>query len=450
MASESLLVSEVVPAAPREIFSAWLDTNTHSAFTGETANIEPFVGGSHSAFNGYATGRFVRLEKDHVIAATWRSTEFPDDAADSHIEVTLEETVGGTTLTLLHTDIPDGLAEQCRDAWIKYYLVPLRQHFAARADADNVDDEVRVVVTTEDPEEATDDLDDAVSETGNGGPGSDGRGSSRGRNGVASRAEVATPADDIDGDEDENEDEGPSARESERRSPRPAGAKTAEPTRSGSSDRSPAAVKPVRPAMAAKGTSKAETPARAKVAPPMQRASSEETGRTGKAASAAKMSSKAAPATKPASTSKPASATKAAPVTKPASATKAAATPKPKGAAAAGKGVKTKSVAGGRTKAKALAPSAKSRTAGVGNKPGRPAATAASGARAARPAKSTRAKAGKSRSAMTAAGKAARKPGARAAAKKTRAAAKGSVKAKPPVKRTPAKKTAKRGSRPRR
>jgi len=432
MASESLLVSEVVPAAPREIFSAWLDTNTHSAFTGETANIEPFVGGSHSAFNGYATGRFVRLEKDHVIAATWRSTEFPDDAADSHIEVTLEETVGGTTLTLLHTDIPDGLAEQCRDAWIKYYLVPLRQHFAARADADNVDDEVRVVVTTEDPEEATDDLDDAVSETGNGGPGSDGRGSSRGRNGVASRAEVATPADDIDGDEDENEDEGPSARESERRSPRPAGAKTAEPTRSGSSDRSPAAVKPVRPAMAAKGTSKAETPARAKVAPPMQRASSEETGRTGKAASAAKMSSKAAPATKPAS------------------ATKAAATPKAKGAAAAGKGVKTKSVAGGRTKAKALAPSAKSRTAGVGKKPGRPAATAASGARAARPAKSTRAKAGKSRSAMSAAGKAARKPGARATAKKTRPAAKGSVKAKPPVKRTPAKKPAKRGSRPRR
>lgn len=156
MASESLLVSEVVPAAAGDIFSAWLDTETHSAFTGENARIEPFVGGAHSAFNGYATGRFVRLEKDHLIAATWRTTEFPESAPDSHIEVTFEETAGGTTLTLLHTEIPDGFAEQYRDAWIKFYLLPLREHFAAAGADDIATDEVRVVVTRDESDDEAD------------------------------------------------------------------------------------------------------------------------------------------------------------------------------------------------------------------------------------------------------------------------------------------------------
>lgn len=411
MASESLLVSEVVPAAPDEIFSAWLDTNTHSAFTGETANIEPFVGGSHSAFNGYATGRFVRLEKDHLIAATWRSTEFPDDAADSHIEVTLEETVGGTTLTLLHTDIPDGLAEQCRDAWIKYYLVPLRQHFATRADADGVDDEVRVVVTTEDPEDATDALDDGVSDAGKATPRAGGRGSARGRNGVASHAESAGMDAESD-DEEDDEDNGDESDENARtaRKGDEATTKTAAP-KGGGSSQSAAKTKGVAPTSKAVPSSKAAAPAKTQ----------------SKAAAPAKTTSKTAPAAR--TTSKaaaPAKTTsKAAPAARTTSKTsKVATSPKTK---AAGPGAKK-----GR-----LAPTSKKSA-------GRKTVSASSGARTKRPAQTTKAKAAKGRTAMAASSKATRKPATQLAAKKKNAASKPSPKA------VRGKKTAKGGARQRR
>lgn len=400
MASESLLVSEVVPAAPREIFSAWLDTNTHSAFTGETANIEPFVGGSHSAFNGYATGRFVRLEKDHLIAATWRSTEFPDDAADSHIEVTLEETVGGTTLTLLHTDIPDGLAEQCRDAWIKYYLVPLRQHFATRADADGVDDEVRVVVTTEDPEEATDALDDGVSETGKGASRAGGRASARGRNGVASHAESAGMDDLEDEEEEESDASEASARSARNDDEDDDEPKTATPMRGASSQRT-AKTKDVAPPGKAAPSRKAAPPVKAasKATPPVKT--------VGAKAAAAKMPSRPAAPTKAATTSKAATSK---------AATKAATTRPAKG----GTPPKTKAVASGAKKGRLAAPSKK--------KAGRKAVGATPVARSKRPARAAKAKAAKGRGAMAASSKPTRKPATRLAAKKKSAAAKPSPK----------------------
>ena len=53
MTNESILISEVIPATPQRIFSAWMDSAEHSAFTGDEAVVVPEVGGEHQSAGGY-------------------------------------------------------------------------------------------------------------------------------------------------------------------------------------------------------------------------------------------------------------------------------------------------------------------------------------------------------------------------------------------------------------
>ena len=131
-ATETVLVSEVIPASRHAIYAAWLDTRQHSAFTGDTAVIEPAIGGRHSTFGGYASGTMLELEPHRRIVQSWRSTEFPEGSPDSRLEVTLEDTAGGTLVTILHTQIPAGQGDRYKDGWIQYYLEPLKRYFSKR------------------------------------------------------------------------------------------------------------------------------------------------------------------------------------------------------------------------------------------------------------------------------------------------------------------------------
>ena len=133
MTYDSLSVSEVIPARPERIYEAWLSSDEHTAFTGDKALVEPFVGGKHSSFDGYSVGQTVELQPGRRIVQTWRSEDFPVGSPDSRVEVTLEETVGGTMLTILHTEIPSGQGSQFRDGWLKYYLEPLKTYFVGAA-----------------------------------------------------------------------------------------------------------------------------------------------------------------------------------------------------------------------------------------------------------------------------------------------------------------------------
>jgi uncharacterized protein YndB with AHSA1/START domain len=130
VANESILISEVIPATPQRIFSAWLDSAEHSAFSGSEAVVDPAVGGEHRAADGYIRGRTLELNDGSRIVQSWRTTEFPADSPDSRLEITLEPTLGGTLVTLLHTDIPSGQSDRYREGWNEYYLSRMKQYFA--------------------------------------------------------------------------------------------------------------------------------------------------------------------------------------------------------------------------------------------------------------------------------------------------------------------------------
>jgi len=122
-------MSVTIPASPTEIYEAFLDSRKHTAMTGARASIDPTVGGEFTAWDDYISGTTVALEPSHRITQRWRTTDFPTNASDSLLEIILEETHTGTKITLKHTNIPEGQAEQYRDGWREFYFEPMKRYF---------------------------------------------------------------------------------------------------------------------------------------------------------------------------------------------------------------------------------------------------------------------------------------------------------------------------------
>jgi hypothetical protein len=61
---------------------------------------------------------------------SWRTTQFTDEQEDSIVTLTLEEVEGGTLLTLVHSNVPDGQTSYEQGGWQEYYFEPMKEYFA--------------------------------------------------------------------------------------------------------------------------------------------------------------------------------------------------------------------------------------------------------------------------------------------------------------------------------
>lgn len=127
--AETIRVSNLVLARPEQIYDAWMSSGGHSAMTGSDAEVEPRVGGAFSAWDGYITGRTLELDRPRRIVQAWRTSEFPSDAPDSLLVVTLTPTTEGTTVEIQHSEIPDGQGARYRQGWEEFYFMPMKDHF---------------------------------------------------------------------------------------------------------------------------------------------------------------------------------------------------------------------------------------------------------------------------------------------------------------------------------
>jgi uncharacterized protein YndB with AHSA1/START domain len=128
--AESLRLVTVLSAGRERLYRAWLDSDEHSHFTGSKAEIDPQVGGSFTAWDGYIQGVTLELEPYQRIVQSWRTTDFPEGSPDSRLEVLFDEVKQGTQITLIHTLIPDGQAKGYEDGWCDYYFTPMEAYFA--------------------------------------------------------------------------------------------------------------------------------------------------------------------------------------------------------------------------------------------------------------------------------------------------------------------------------
>ena len=130
--SFSFTLIDTIPATPRQIYDAWLDSRGHTAMTGSAAEATAIEGASFTAWGGYITGRNLTLEPSRRIVQSWRTTRFTANDPDSLIEVLLEPTAEGSTLTLHHTDVPDGHTGYQHGGWQEHYFEPMKRYFAVK------------------------------------------------------------------------------------------------------------------------------------------------------------------------------------------------------------------------------------------------------------------------------------------------------------------------------
>ena len=122
-------LSILLTASPEKIFRGWISTEGHAAMTGSPATVEPEVGGSFTAWEGYISGKTLEMKPYTRIVQAWRTTEFPEGCADSRVEISLEAVEGGTKITLIHSDIPEGQADSYKKGWEESYFAPMKRYF---------------------------------------------------------------------------------------------------------------------------------------------------------------------------------------------------------------------------------------------------------------------------------------------------------------------------------
>ena len=121
-----------LPTTPAAVYRMLTDPIEHGAFTGTECSGEPVEGGAFTASSGYISGRYETLEQDHLIVASWQTTEWPRGAPASRLEFVLEGVDGGTELTMTHAELPPTQAEDYRQGWLDHYWTPMRAALAGK------------------------------------------------------------------------------------------------------------------------------------------------------------------------------------------------------------------------------------------------------------------------------------------------------------------------------
>ena len=128
MAQRTFDMQVTFPVSPDQLYSAWLDSHLHSDMTLGEAHCSDRVGESFTAWDGYITGKNLRLEPNQLIIQSWRTMDFLEEDPDSRLELRFEPAGEGCLLTLIHSDISDGQRDY-EQGWEDHYFTPMKAYF---------------------------------------------------------------------------------------------------------------------------------------------------------------------------------------------------------------------------------------------------------------------------------------------------------------------------------
>jgi uncharacterized protein YndB with AHSA1/START domain len=131
---DSFQLEMIVAAEPQRVFSAWMDSREHAAFTGGgEAVVEPWAGGRFIAWDGYIHGILLGVDEGRRIVQTWRTVEFPPESRDSRVVMEFDPVRGGTRVVVRHSDLPPSHVKKYEKGWTEHYLKALARYFAKGA-----------------------------------------------------------------------------------------------------------------------------------------------------------------------------------------------------------------------------------------------------------------------------------------------------------------------------
>jgi activator of HSP90 ATPase len=117
---------------PTQIYDTFLSSKGHSEMTGGSAKMSDKVGGKFTAWDGYITGRNIKLLPGEKIVQAWRTSEFSEKTEDSLLTIELSPSKNGTKLKMTHSNIPGGQEKSYGPGWKENYWEPMKEYFSKR------------------------------------------------------------------------------------------------------------------------------------------------------------------------------------------------------------------------------------------------------------------------------------------------------------------------------
>jgi activator of HSP90 ATPase len=125
----------IIPAAPQEVYEAYVDAKKHSKFTGSKATGKAVTGGKFTAWDGYIFGKNLELEGGKRVVQEWTTTDWVEGYGPSRLELTFKEVPGGTEISMVHSNVPKEQADEIAEGWVEFYWNPLREYFSSQSKA---------------------------------------------------------------------------------------------------------------------------------------------------------------------------------------------------------------------------------------------------------------------------------------------------------------------------
>ncbi|MGC4058949.1 MAG: SRPBCC domain-containing protein [Chitinophagaceae bacterium] len=121
-----------LPALPKQVMHMLTQHKEVALWTGENCVFEAREGGNIEMFDGWMSGKVLRLSESEL-HYTWRTNEWDSSVADSEVKMVLKKDGDHTHLVLDQTGLPD---ENERDSqhsfWIELFFTPLEDYLMVR------------------------------------------------------------------------------------------------------------------------------------------------------------------------------------------------------------------------------------------------------------------------------------------------------------------------------
>ena len=116
----------ILPAEPQDIYRALTNPATIQLWTGEPAVMSTVPGEEFSLWEDSITGRNLSFEENRKIEQEWY---FGQQELTSIVTIKLHPHKKGTSVELLHTNIPDEAFDEIVIGWMENYFGSLEEFY---------------------------------------------------------------------------------------------------------------------------------------------------------------------------------------------------------------------------------------------------------------------------------------------------------------------------------
>ncbi len=113
-------------ADPKDVYNALTNQRMLEIWTGEEVLMQTEPNTEFSLWNGSISGINLEFEENKKIVQQWF---FGDDEKESIVTIKLHPHKKGTSVELIHTNIPDDAYENISDGWDEDYFGALNELF---------------------------------------------------------------------------------------------------------------------------------------------------------------------------------------------------------------------------------------------------------------------------------------------------------------------------------